>query len=358
MVGEIKELSKNVFEILRSISPDNSWVSQGMLIDAVEKVQTNFDKCACQATKALDDIFSSSCDVVQSTTKTSQLIKSWHDGDQEFCALSIISYLIGYFDFDPEQHKELILLMFISSVLAEVDNDLPYHNNLHFRKVLLHAARMADTHNKLFKNSIGTLSHQDIAKLIVSACIHDLGHDGSSNIVDRKYIMARIEKLSFGYALPFLEKSQVSTEILDDICIMLIGTDTAPFGDPISPSNQIKVAYEYHYGIQGQGGLHLSKELSVLEDNDRLSLLCVMLHEADIMNSAGVDYDITCYESVSVSKEFGESGAYPEDTLLFLDKICNGGFCSDAGSFLADDNLALIKDKIMKDFKSGNSSYV
>ena len=358
MVGETKELSKNAFEILRSTSPDNSWVSQGVLIEAAEKVQANFDKCACQATKALEDIFAFSCDVKQSTSKTAQLIKSWHDGDQEFCAPSIISYLIDHFEFDPDQHKDLITLMFIASVLAEVDNDLPYHNNLHFRKVLLHAARMADTHNKLFKNSIGSLTHQDIAKLIVAACIHDLGHDGSSNIVDRKYIMARIEKRSFTYAQPFLEQSRVSSEILGDISIMLIGTDTAPFGDPISPSNQIKVAYEYHYGIQGQGGLNLSEELSVLENNDRLSLLCVMLHEADIMNSAGVDYEITCYESVSVSKEFGESGAYPEDTLLFLDKICNGGFCSDAGSFLADDNLALIKDQIMKDFKSGNSSYV
>ncbi len=358
MVCEIKELSKNAFEILRSISPDNSWVSKDTLIDAVEKVQANYEKCECQAKKALDDIFASSCEVAESTSKTSTLIKSWHDGDQEFCAPSIISYLIDHFDFDKGQHKDLILLMFIASVLAEVDNDLPYHNNLHFRKVLLHAARMADTHNKLFKNSIGSLTHLDIAMLIVAACIHDLGHDGTSNIVDRKYIMARIETRSFNYARPFLEKSQVSSKILDDIFIMLIVTDTAPFGDPISPSNQIKVAYEYHYGIKGHGDLNLSNELSLLEDNDRLSLLCVILHEADIMNSAGVDYEITCYESVSISKEFGESGAYPEDTLLFLDKICNGGFCSDAGSFLADDNLALIKDKIMKDFKSGNNSYV
>ncbi|MGN7439114.1 MAG: hypothetical protein ACTHOO_10790 [Alcanivorax sp.] len=356
MDREIKELSKNAFDFLRSVQPDGSWVSGGEIENTVLKISENLQECVDLAQVKLSEICDQTDDVADNNVKTRDLIVSWHDGKDRFCSPSMIAYVVGAFGFDYEAHRSLIDAMLVASVLAEVNNDMPYHNNLHFRKVLLHLVRMLTIHNRLFKDKV--LDQESVAKLVVAACIHDLGHNGGSNIVDRKYHMARLEKASYTLAYPFLAKTGVSEDFLNDILLMLIGTDTAPFGDPISPSSQIKVAYEYHFSIKGQGGLSLSEELMRLERDQQLALLCVILHEADIMNSAGVDYDITKYETVCVSQEYGDIGAYPEDTLLFLEKVCNGGFLTDAGSYLADDNLKTIKGRIMQDFKNGNKSYV
>jgi len=138
-------------------------------------------------------------------------------------------------------------------------------------------------------------------------------------------------------------------------------TDISPLGDPISPVNQLRKAYEYHFGMEeekvDEEEAILSEELSALMENSHLCLLSVMLQEADIMNSAGVDYDIARYESIAVSEEIGLSQSLPEDTLLFLETICNGKMLSDAGRFLCEKNLETIIGRVLEDYRSGNKPY-
>ncbi len=360
MILDTKITTDKAFDCFKSVDPDESWVSkETMSINVKDIVQSLEDDCR-KSSEVLDNILLYSNDANKSTKETCHIIKLLNNGDLSFSTTSMILYAINRFGFNKAEaeYESYINALLTSGILADVKNDLCYHNNLHFQKVLLHIIRMIDTHNHIFKNTSNVLKHDDIAKLLIAACIHDLGHRGKGNIIDRKYHMAMTEKRSFELAYPYLKASGVSDDFLSDLYIMIIATDASPFGDPISPVNQVKSAYEYHFGMEEEAKLDLSDELSVLKNNDRLCLLSVMLHEADIMNSAGVHYDITKDESVAICKELGEDRAYPEDTLLFLEKICGNGMLSDSARFLADANLSAIKAKVVDDFKNGNKSYI
>ena len=194
--------------------------------------------------------------------------------------------------------------------------------------------------------------------LLAAAAIHDIGHKGESNIIDRKYYSGKTELRSFDYAYPYLKAAGFYKSMLEDIRIMLHTTDASPFGDPISPSNQMRAAYEYHYGTSdSEEDLVLSDDLKILESREKLCLMCLILHEADIMNSSGVSYDVTKRESVSIAREIGMSNAMPEDTLLFLTLICGRGMVSDAAKFLAGTNFSNIYDDVLQDFRNGNKPY-
>ncbi len=348
----------DVFYYIRTLAPETSWAFYDKFLKTRDKVLQTFPQDCIKVTKALDNIFSSFDDVSQNTEKTASLITAWHDGKNCFSTTSLVAYAISKLDPENKLSAEQKDAMFVAGVLADIPNDLPYHNSLHYRKVLLHVIRMIVAHNYIFDGSENVLNLNSIVKLVIAACIHDLGHQGSSNIIDRKYHMAMTEKRSFSMAEPYLKSAGLADDILSDIRTMIITTDVSPFGDPISPVNQMRSAYEYHFGMGAEeDDLEFSDELKPLIENDRLCLLCMMLHEADIMNSAGISYDMMRTESVAISKEAGEDRAYPEDALLFLNKICKNVMLSDAASYLADANLDVILNTVMKDYKDGNKTY-
>ena len=354
------------------IVPESGWITQKELEETIQQVNGQLESDYELAKDRLDFVFRMDCEFEQSTQKTLKLIQDWHAGKELFNASSIVIVALERFGFSGRDSNSvngvedeiLVRAMLVASVLAEVPNDLPYHNNLHYRKVLLHVIRMIVAHNnKIFKDTAHSLDKMDIAKLIIAACVHDIGHEGKGNIIDRKYHMAMVEKRSFFYAYQYLKASGLDEAMLADIKAMIITTDVSPFGDPISPVNQLRVAYEYHFGMEEEDTkddeeeTKMSEELSVLMEDSHLCLLCVMLQEADIMNSAGVDYNITLSESIAISEEIGLSHSLPEDILLFLETVCRRRFLSDAARFLAEDNLEAITVRVVKDFRSGNNPY-
>jgi len=352
------------------VVPKNTWAAQSVVMETLRRVCRCLESDYALAEDRLAFVFSEDCNVDMSTQETCRLIQDWHGGKDLFSITSMVIVALEKFGLcgvgeaqDPTK-EPLCRAMLVASVLAEVTSDLPYHNNLHFRKVLLHVLRMVAVHNnKLFMDTTHQLDHTDIAKLIIAACIHDIGHEGKGNIIDHKYHLAMIEKRSFLYAYPYLKAAGLDDAILDDIKVMLMTTDVSPLGDPISPVNQLRDAYEHHFGmgeddlVSKDAGIMLSEELYDLTENSHLCLLCVMLQEADIMNSAGVDYDITRYESIAISEEIGLSHSLPEDTLLFLETLCNRKLLSDAARFLADDNLGEITRRVVEDYRNGNNPY-
>ena len=355
-----RDIPKEVIRHLEAIEPEQSWTQQGVVVQTVKDIERSFDSDRDLASKSLDIILSLTDGVCANTQKTLDLLTSWQDGSVQFSTTSMMAYVIEKFDFDEAAHKIHINALLIAAILADLRNDLPYHNTLHYRKVLLHTVRLIAVHNHLFKGSDKrTLDHDAMTKLMISACIHDLGHAGTGNIIERKYQMAMTEQRSFDLAYPYLAATGLSEDILADIRIMLITTDVSPLGDPISPMQQARAAYKLHFGMNKDDDDEplYSQPLEILKEDERLCLLCVLLHEADIMNSAGVDYEITRKESVAINQEMGESLALPEDTLLFLNKICGDGFLSDAARYLADGNLIRIKARVMDDYKNGNNSY-
>lgn len=293
--------------------------------------------------------------IIYQTEQAVNLITS--SGESGFSILDLCSEALKFFDFEDERDQKLNMAVFTAAALSDVPNGLSYHNNFHFFKVVLHVVRMISAHNFIFEGGKHALNKEDVAQLLIAACIHDLGHNGKGNIIDRKYSMAATEMRSYGYALPFLEKCNLDKVFLEDIKFLLFCTDASPFGDPISPSMQLRRSYNYHFGDEDMSDdLMLSSELSVLENREDLVLKCMLLHEADLMNSLGVSYDLTVAESIAVSCEIGTDPT-PEGTLLFFEKNCENDFFSDSGRFLGQENFRRIRLQVLKDYNAGNKPY-
>ncbi len=353
-----KDSFDNIREYLDSVTIDDSWVSREILIQTYDDLSANLDKHYEQASQELSYIFLEEFILAEQTQKTLELVQMWDNNSNTSSITAIIIYSLERLGFTKNE-EEYIKPLLMASVLSEVSNDLPYHDNLHFRKVVLHMVRMIVAHNKIFLGTSNHLNNQQITQLIISAAIHDLAHKGRGNIVDRHYNMAQLEKRSFELSSSYLNPIGLSKNLLEDMRIMLIATDTSPFGDPISPANQARAAYEYHFGSdETADNLELYDDLKILEDRADLCLMCIMLHEADILNSAGVGYQITIKESIAVSIEIGMGEATPEYTLLFLEKICNSEMLSDSAQYIASDNMRVILLKVMNDYKNGNNPYI
>lgn len=362
MYNVFQKYFSNIKDHLNTTPASNDWVSMESLLETFDGISQNFDNQYKCAFDDIEYIFSTNKDVNYQTDNTVELLKKWKNDESSVSIFSLVSAALVHFDFSLEQDERYIAPVLMAAALADVPNVLDYHSNLHFRKVVLHTIRMIVVHNRIWKSDKNALDKEQISLLILSASIHDLGHKGDGNIIDRKYHMAKIERRSYDLAYPYLKKSGLSDDRLRDVNTMLTTTDVSPFGDPVSPASQMRRAYEFHYGSANEMGdkaaLMLSDDLIVLAERDSLCLMCLILHEADIMNSAAVDYNITREESVSVSMELGLVQALPEGTLLFLERICAGQMLSDAGRYLGSDNLSKILVRVMNDYKTGNKSYM
>lgn len=331
----------------------SQWPGQETLRDVINSVKETFENDFEDIRKDLAYIFEKQDNVAWQTEKTITLLKKWKSSQKPISALSIIAFAVEKFGIVyPES-------LYRAAILADIPCELSYHNNLHFRKVVLHMIRIIAAHNYIADATNQKLSENQISLLLAGACIHDIGHCGTGNIIDRKYHMAMTEERSFYYAEPYLNDSGLNQEMLRDLKIIILTTDVSPFGDPISPANQARRAYEYHFGVNvdADADLDLSDTFKLLEEREDLTLMSIMLHEADIMNSAAVDYEITLEESIAISNEIGREHTLPEDTLLFLEIICAKEMVSEASRHLGDDNFNMIIDRVMQDYRAGNKAY-
>ncbi len=356
MVNFYVKLMPELKSALCDVHPDRSWSGRTKILENYNRILERFEGDFVQSQSDMLYLFNDQSDLKAQSESTAQLMTSWRESESVVSIPAMMASVLSVFGFSEKDHEQIKCIL-MAGVLAEVPNSLPYHNVMHFRKVVFHMIRMIIAHNYIFSGGQNVLKVGDVTQLLIAACIHDLGHDGGGNIVDRVYYMGRIEKRSFNLALPYLKACGLSEEFLENIRIMLIGTDASPFGDPFSPVCQIRAAYEYHYGSdEEEASLLLREDLSILRERSDLTLFCMMLHEADVMNSAGVSYEVTQKESVAIAREIGTE-ASPEDTLLFLEKICHNEMQTHSAQYLAQDNFESIRMRIMDDYRNGNVPY-
>jgi len=191
---------------------------------------------------------------------------------------------------------------------------------------------------------------------LTAAPVHDLGHNGKNNYIDGVYEFARLEQQSFGFALPILKVVGASEGFLTDVKVMLMTTDVLPFGDPVSPANQMAAAFDYHFGMSEDSLPELSPELAMLKERQDLVMLSMLLHAADLMNSMGLSYEITKRESSAINKEVGKESTTPEDIWLFLNKICQNVLMMDAVQALAERPIQEIYQKVRDDVSASITS--
>ena len=109
--------------------------------------------------------------------------------------------------------------------------------------------------------------------LLVTASVHDVGHDGLGNTVKGVFHPSRLEHQSINMALPFLNKTGFDNEAL--LKALIVSTDVTPLNDPAAPARQMKAAYRYHFHSEQKKStsLNLSDDLKILENDQKATLL-------------------------------------------------------------------------------------
>ena len=283
-------------------------------------------------------------------------LREWHMSGG---APSMAALVVATMEVFEITQPDLVQSLLMAAILGEVENDLPYHNNAHFKKVVLQSIRMICVHNGIFAGTLKVLGEQSIATILIAACIHDLGHDGLGNAIKGVFYPGRLERYAYETAAPYLQQTGLSDEILAEIEVLLLVTDVSPLGDITNPMYQMKAAYKFHYmgDKERLHTLNLSDELDVLERNETLALMACMLHEADIATSAGVTYSVTQFETCLFREEIGVLDARPSHIIDFMDKVCQRAFLTDAGQKLFGANMARIIALAEEEDDSGNQMF-
>lgn len=343
---------------LDSAKIDFLWTDKEEIRGVVSRVSSTIEQETQIAKQALAYAFDGGSDVPVHTQKTLEFIEEYLQDSRQL--LSLPAMCLAAFDLFGgfEGKHNLTHPVLAAAVFGEIHNDLDYHNNAHYKKVLLHTIRLIAAHNRMFSGRGAALKPEQISQMLATACAHDIGHEAKGNFVDRKYVFASQEQKSYGYVSPFLSFMGYTSGQCEEVRIMFLTTDVTPFGDISSPSNQLRMAYEMHFGTSDyDDNMTLCEPLRILEEDSRLCLMCMLLHEADILNSAGLDYKTTIGESIRISREIGKTSATPEDTYMFLKMICHDRMNTDAAQFLASENMQKISTRVHEDIKNGVNFY-
>lgn len=340
--------------ISADIKPHEKLCGQAELDETLLAIEKSFKKDTQGFEKEMKFIVGGQDLLAHSTA----LIRRWQAQGSAPSLAAICTAALDMMDVSLEPDYLSVLLM--AAALGEVPNDQPYHDNLHYKKVLIQGVRMMSAHNEIYKDTNKALDTVQIYKFLTAICIHDLAHDGLGNVVKGVHVAGRLEKLSFEIAKPYLVAAGGAEDaFLEDILTMLLTTDVSPIGDPTNPAAQAKAAYRYHFMDEKTKihALNLSGELKALETDEALTMLCLLLHEADVATSAGLGYDVTKYETSLVHEEFRARAGKPSDVINFLTIICDRKFLSDAGQKLYASNMARIYTLAQEDVQNGDHAY-
>ena len=306
------------------------------------------------------EIFLENLSEEQQTNKLEALLVKWNVTPEKApTVITLLQFAIHKFDIKKPNYLSAINM---AGALAQLQNEQPYHGNLHFKKVVLQTIRLIEEHNRLTAKSVGLFfTERDIVILLIAATIHDLGHDGKGNVAQGMPYPGRLELRSYSIAVKCLEKCGLSEpKDLKDLKVMLLCTDVSSTAIHKSYCFQMKEVYLYFNGGKesGQNKPEISPAIKKLLSDEKLTLLSLMLHEADIATSAGVTYEITKYESKLLAEETGiREIATPAGLLNFIMQICDQQMLSNAARKLYKVNMKAIYKQAKEDFKNGNEVF-
>jgi hypothetical protein len=223
-------------------------------------------------------------------------------------------------DFGLSLESAPVRAAFMAALLAEIPNDLQYHGNEHYRKVLFHTIRLIAAHNQFFSGTTAALGHDRVALLLAAACVHDMGHAGGDNLRDGVYTPGFMEQRALDIVRPYFEALDLSADDRGEIETMVFCTDITFFAGDNSPCVRMKKLYKYYFWDEdvGDASLLMMGRLRRYEDNPGLVRMAMILHEADIGTSAGLSYEQTIKETVNIIEERGAKTAGPGIVLAFL----------------------------------------
>ena len=357
VLGDISGTLGEVLTALEKTPKDPSWPDQSLLKIAVEESTKDLNKSLQTLEKQTGSLLSSAAKGKDYGEGAQKVFHAWDNNKNPPPLLSLCLYAFEKTGLKPDETDLAMLIMM--SILGQIKNDLPYHSDMHFRKVVAQVGTMIVAHQNLHRDRKYAFSAKQMCMLLGAACIHDLDHDGKGNVIKGLLIPGRAEKRAFMLAEPYMEAVGVDEKTLNEILVMILSTDVLPLNDPTNSVQQMKAAYRYHFMGENKGvyALNLSEELSAMESNPYLTLMSLILHEADISTSAALTYEVTKYETALLMDEYRRDHAYPEDVVNFLEQICDCCFLTEVGKVLYQQNIEHIYACAKADFENGNKPY-
>ncbi|MBV8061912.1 MAG: hypothetical protein JO126_07930 [Alphaproteobacteria bacterium] len=209
--------------------------------------------------------------------------------------------------FEGLQGDEKLITLYRTAALTiaqHVDNgrdgsvDNPYHNPVHFAKMVVNFRVLAALHAQQERGS--PMTHTAIAEGLLAAAAHDIYHDGRGNKIGAQHTQFRLEQQSIEKAEGLCADydAQDKRKIAHALSLIKV-TDTSSDGTNISPSLYTRSLYNRQRVEQAPPYAQALKK--ILNNRQRLTIATLLL-DADIFASV---LDESCFqrEDARVSKE-------------------------------------------------------
>jgi hypothetical protein len=264
---------------------------------------------------------------------------------------AFLAMACDYFDIDD--NHPLLNVALAACVLGETVHDNQFHNTNHFREVMVVTMRLCATWNMITDNADIRFYAADILLLIIAAGIHDFAHDGMSNVRDGVHVPSFLERRAIDNAAPFLIAAGISDVDLLSVQNLVIATDVSVDKDGNSPAKKIQKIVRHH--LEGQP---VTDDIdNFFMNNAKLSIMALILSEADITPSTGLSYDFSKIMTRYIAAE--DNDLEPTAATLdgFMTTTCKKRYTSPATRHLMMENFTKISLEASIDSEN-NVSYI
>ncbi len=340
--------------VIMDTVPEGDFLTADVLGGRLQALEDVFEKDMHRMADVSELLFGA--DIAAYGERCTAVFNRWEDEGGAPTLTAMIAQAIHHFDLDPSLTS--VQAAFAGAVLAEVPNDLQYHGNDHYRKVLFHTIRLVSAHNQMAP-AAEQLSPHETGLLLAAACIHDLGHPGGDNAKDGVYTPGLMEQHSFDQAHPYFEALGLPRDDIGEIETIVFCTDITFFAGDHSPCIRMKKIYKsMFWDDQSEDvSIMMMGKLRRYEDHPKLVLMAMLLHEADVGTSAGLSYDRTIIETVAFLGERGISAAGPKVVLAFLRDQLGETLFTDAGRALFGPGMARVISQAEQDVLAGKDTF-
>lgn len=297
-------------------------------------------------------------DLVAYGARATSVFNRWADEGGGPSMVAMAAQAIDHFNI-PHDHPDVASVL-TAALLAEYPNNLLYHGNEHYRKVMFHVIRLMVTHQALQDEKAIKLSEAQIIQMLIAAAIHDLGHEGGDNMRDGIYTPGYMEQRAVDIARPYFHALDLDRDLLAEIETIVFCTDITFFAGENSPCVRMRKIYDHFFVgnvTEDDIGMMMIGKLRRFDENPALSMMAMLLHEADVGSSAGLSYEQSRVETMSIMEERGVMTAGPKMLLAFMTQQLNGNMMTPAGNAVFGPAMRTIMEQAAEDIANGVETF-
>ncbi len=352
---QIEELFTELRPIVETVETEEGFLDKDILIKRFDELQDSFSKDYERSQEVFDLLFGDDMETFGENVTIA--FQRWEEEGGGPALTGMVALAIEQFGLDV--NAPIVKAAFLSAILAEYPNTLQYHGNEHYRKVVFHGIRLIRVHNGLFKDTNRALNEIQIAELLAASCIHDLGHQGGDNLREGMYTPGQMEQYALSLSGPYFDALEIPEDQLGDIETIVFCTDITFFAGDNSPCIRMKKIYKHYFWDcdREDVSMMMMGKLRRYEDNPRLVLMAMLLHEADVATSAGVSYEQTIKETVNIMEERGVTTAGPRTVIAFLREQLGETMFTEASKQLYGPVMARVIKQAEDDIARGRATF-